>query len=454
MSLRPLIVICGTTGVGKSNLAIELALKVAQRQSRARIINADAMQVYAGMDIITNKVTEEERRGVEHLLMGFKQPGQQYVVGQWVKDAMQLIDETHSRSELPVIVGGTSYWIQHLLFPDRLVGQKIHSTVKMSESLQNALSELPLDLLDLFNSLPEEPPTTDLEFAFALHDLLARLDPDVAARWHWKDSRKVLRSLRILKDTGRKASEIIAEQSQHLDVKPRYHTLCFWLCANTSVLQERLDSRVDTMIERGLLDEVKDLLNIAQGDTNDYSLGIFQSIGYREFHEYLKMPEPTSEALAAATERMKTSTRQYATRQVRWIRNKLLPLMYAANKEEILTRTYLLDATDLETWSVNVLDPAVKMTTDFLDGTLDLDPLALSDMAREMLTIADKVTDPVAVLQARKKIVCPTCTIVETRPVMLEEGREWEAHQHTKAHKRMARPKPDYRAIRLAHGQV
>lgn len=96
MSLRPLITICGTTGVGKSNLAIQLALSLSQsspsrRWKGARIINADAMQVYAGLDIITNKVPEAERQGIEHLLMGFKQPSEQYVVGQWVQDAIKAV---------------------------------------------------------------------------------------------------------------------------------------------------------------------------------------------------------------------------------------------------------------------------------------------------------------------------------------------------------------------------
>lgn len=95
MSLRPLIAICGTTGVGKSKLAIELALALSKKRhggySGARIINADAMQVYAGIDILTNKVPAEEQCSVEHLLMGFKHPGEQYVVGQWVKDAMRLV---------------------------------------------------------------------------------------------------------------------------------------------------------------------------------------------------------------------------------------------------------------------------------------------------------------------------------------------------------------------------
>lgn len=96
MNLRPIIAVCGTTGVGKSNLAIEIALQLS-RGTRvdgwrgARIINADSMQVYSGMDVITNKVPEAERKGIEHLLMSFKSPGEQYVVGHWVQDALKLV---------------------------------------------------------------------------------------------------------------------------------------------------------------------------------------------------------------------------------------------------------------------------------------------------------------------------------------------------------------------------
>jgi tRNA dimethylallyltransferase len=96
MNALPLIAICGTTGVGKSKLAIELALHLTRDSTRdgwrgARVINADAMQVYRGLDIITNKTPESERQGVEHLLMGFKAPGEQYVVGQWVQDALTVV---------------------------------------------------------------------------------------------------------------------------------------------------------------------------------------------------------------------------------------------------------------------------------------------------------------------------------------------------------------------------
>lgn len=96
MSLRPLITICGTTGVGKSKLAIELAIQLLRGSPNhgwkgARIINADSMQVYSGMDVVTNKVPEAEMQGIEHLLIGFKKPGEQYFVGQWVQDAIQAV---------------------------------------------------------------------------------------------------------------------------------------------------------------------------------------------------------------------------------------------------------------------------------------------------------------------------------------------------------------------------
>jgi tRNA dimethylallyltransferase len=98
MNLRPLITVCGTTGVGKSNLAVELALHLARSARKdgwkgARIINADSMQVYSGMDIITNKVPESEMKGIEHLLMGFKSPGEQYVVGEWIQDALKVVSQ-------------------------------------------------------------------------------------------------------------------------------------------------------------------------------------------------------------------------------------------------------------------------------------------------------------------------------------------------------------------------
>ncbi|KAH7906484.1 tRNA isopentenyltransferase [Hygrophoropsis aurantiaca] len=474
---KPLITVCGTTGVGKSKLAIELALKLSgdlhdHGWNGARIINADSMQVYSGMDVITNKVPFAEREGVEHLLMDFKEPGEQYVVGQWVQDAIKAIDETHSRNQIPIVVGGTSYWIQHLMFPNRLVTKPLQSSSSLfilSPELANVISLLSPPLLDLFNNLPDQQPsaTTHPDEASTLHTLLNALDPEVASRWHWRDTRKVLRSLRIMKDTGRRPSEIISEQSQ-TTVVPRYRTLCFWLYAEPSVLNDRLDARVDDMIKQGLIDEIRELQKIASSNaessakdgisstavdmsvTNDYTLGIYQCIGFKEFHHYLASPSPSAKDFENAVEAMKHSTRKYAKRQVSWLRNKLLPAVYAANSALGATigvnkygaatvPTYLLDATELgNKWAAEVGNRAERIMNDFLSIHDLPDPLTLSDTARSMLSINDKPTDPTAVLQARRKITCQTCTVDVTKPVMIEEGREWEMHYKTKAHRRLA----------------
>lgn len=181
--------------------------------------------------------------GVEHLLMDFKKPGEQYVVGQWVHDAIGLasnvsiedremmlilcfkINKIHEDGEVPIVVGGTSYWIQHLVFPDRLIS-KPSTTYKQSQGTKE-LEGLVNDpeLLQLFHSLPVSAPPAgeNLDEAFKMHSLLAVLDPVTAARWHWRDTRKVLRSLEIIKETGRKASDIVAEQSSRTAFnKPRF----------------------------------------------------------------------------------------------------------------------------------------------------------------------------------------------------------------------------------------
>ncbi|KAG1801783.1 tRNA isopentenyltransferase [Suillus subaureus] len=454
-NLRPIITICGTTGVGKSKLSIELALKIAQGihgWRGARIINADSMQVYTGMDVITNKVPVAERMGVEHLLMDFKQPGEQYVVGQWVQDAIKAIDETHRMDMIPIIVGGTSYWIQHLMFPNRLPtpGQTL------SDSVTQSIANLPPELLELFNALPEHPPSaaSHPQDAMLLHRLLTALDEPVAQRWHWRDTRKVMGSLRVIKDTGMAPSEIIIEQSKTALI-PRYRTLCFWLYAEPSILNERLDARVDDMIkvrkvliDRSLTDRL-----------TDYTIGIYQSIGefrpvffydtylqdlgYKEFHDYLASAEPSEKVFASAVEQMKYGTRQYSKRQIRWLKNKLLPAIYSANgggdHAAALLPVYLLDATELgDQWTSRVLNQGERIVEAFLGNETLVDPLLLSERAREMLTIDVKPTSPTEILRARKKVVCPACTLDPSQPFMVEDGSQWEAHRRSRTHRRHA----------------
>jgi len=230
---KSIVAIVGTTGAGKSRLAVDIA-----RAFNGEVINADAMQVYRGFDIITNKVTHGEMCGVPHHLLGCKVPGEEYVVGHWVSDTLQLvscsyarpkvshvprqIEDMHARSVLPVIVGGTTYWMQHLLFPNRLIGspskQRNKENIEYSPNVEQSLASLSGEQRQLFDTLPignlaaESIPSND--YSLRIHILLSSIDPDMASRWHWRDTRKVLRNLQIIKETGQRASEIVREQDQ------------------------------------------------------------------------------------------------------------------------------------------------------------------------------------------------------------------------------------------------
>ncbi|CAG8756040.1 3206_t:CDS:2, partial [Acaulospora colombiana] len=199
---KPVIAVIGTTGVGKSRLGIDIA-----RHCNGEVINADAMQVYRGLDVITNKVTEEEMKGVPHHLMGYLDPSQETFVAEWINLASTTV------------FGGTSYWLQNLLFPNRIISDNTSSSSMLVRSeptlaLQRDIDALGVEQKGLFNNLPDRPPTAsdNAEETLNLWRLLDALDPDMAARWHWKDSRKVLRNLEIIAEKGRRASEIIKDQ--------------------------------------------------------------------------------------------------------------------------------------------------------------------------------------------------------------------------------------------------
>jgi len=304
----------------------------------------------------------------------------------------------------------------------------------------------------LFNHLPDPLPSasTDADDALAMHRLLQALDPIVASRWHWRDTRKVLRSLRVIAETGRLPSEIIAEQSE-VDLTTRYRTLFFWLYAEPSTLNPRLDQRVDQMLQQGLLEEVKLLKGLrsstdpAEGseDETDYTLGMYQSIGYREFDRYVEL-QGTAESQIAyelAVDSMKRSTRKYAKRQVSWIKNKLIPAVLRVNEgspEDRATPFYLLDATELAAWDDNVLCVADTITRGFLEKRSLPNPVELSSVARTQLLVPAKPIRPSDVLARRRKVVCAVCSLDPDRPVMIEEGEQWKSHQRTKLHRRIA----------------
>jgi tRNA dimethylallyltransferase len=411
------------------------------------------MQLYSGLPIITNKITVEERKGIPHHLLGcigLDEPT--WVVGTFVKRALGVIEEIRGRGKLPILVGGTHYYTQSFLFHDRLAeaeedGEREEGSKKDREEAQGPIE----DLEDKYPILKE-----------STEKLLAKLqqvDPVMAERWHPNDRRKIQRSLEIYLQTGRKASEIYAEQrlaqstssssadpSSSEDSGLRFPTLLFWIHAETETLRARLDSRVDKMLQRGLLDEVRTLHDYAVEHSAqqpiDDSRGIWVSIGYKEFSAYtaaLASGEANETELQAlkdeAVERTKIATRQYAKRQTRWIRIKLLQALQAAHATSSL---YLLDGTSIADFEAKVLSPAADVTRTFLSGEPMPDPKDMSEAAAEVLTAAAATQGSESATPTPKKWLRQKC---ELCGVTCVTEKQWEAHARSRAHRRLVSKK-------------
>ncbi|CEG81004.1 Putative tRNA dimethylallyltransferase [Rhizopus microsporus] len=422
MAMRKIAAVIGSSGIGKSKLAVELC-----KALNGQVINADALQVYKGLDIITNKMPVNEREGIKHHLMDFLNPEEEYSVTEFLKDCSQKIESISEQSQLPVVVGGTNYYIQSLIWNNTLIGQRESSP---------ALDDFPeLDKLE----------TSEL------YERLSKVDPVMANKWHPSDRRKILRSLKIYHQTGQPQSEIIKlqkEQNETEGLQPRYRSLIFWIYAEPSKLNPRLDERVDQMIETGLFDEIKDLRNrVVQGsikapgqNEEKYQRGLWQAIGYKEFDPYFNALEEGKEESEIVkikdecTERMKAATRRYAKRQIQWIRNKLLPTVMRSKGDDVLV--YLLDANDLSNWNINVKDKAITVAKAFQEDLPLPSATSLSVTAEAMLTPSDDAQDTQSRVLNWKKYVCDICKTDKGEPLQLNGDKEWEQHKKSRFHRK------------------
>lgn len=260
------------------------------------------MQLYEGLPVITNKIKPTERKGVPHHLLGCVDLREEpWTVHDYVGHALSAINDIHSRNKLPILVGGTHYYLQSLLFKASVVAaDKQHDDSHLAES---SITDQSWPVLDA--STP---------------DILAelkRVDPAMAARWHPNDRRKIRRSLEIYLRTGRPASEVYEKQQKQrlaghgegpgVDRYLRFPTLLLWTDTNKTSLLSRLDRRVDAMVDEGLVDEVSNVEAIRaslvnEGREFDDTKGIWVSIGYKEFREYSKaVQQGTSEVRASST---------------------------------------------------------------------------------------------------------------------------------------------------------
>ncbi|KAF5668133.1 trna dimethylallyltransferase [Fusarium heterosporum] len=414
---EPLVVVLGSTGTGKSDLAVELATRL-----NGEIINADAMQLYNGLPIITNKITTEEQRGVPHHLLGHISLDEQpWDVDNFKREATRTIREIRDRGRLPILVGGSQYYVDPILFKEVI------------------LDDIELDTTKSFPVLQESAEVM-------LHEL-RKVDPVMAERWHPKDRRKIQRSLEIYLRSGKRASEHYAEQQarkeaaqQEADKEP-WENLLFWVYSEREVLRERLDKRVDRMQSSGLMDELRELYDFkhkkeAEGQALDMSKGIWQSIGYRQFEPYLSAIDEQKEAAelekikGIALEEMKSATRRYAVYQTRWIRLKQIPRLREVG-QQAMNNMYLLDSTDVSAYAQNVVEPAVRLTQQFLQGEERPAPTDISPLAQEVLV---QVGNPPPKATPCKR-VCEICHTV----LLTEEA--WTQHLKSATHRRIVRKK-------------
>ncbi|KAI2643616.1 tRNA isopentenyltransferase [Xylaria nigripes] len=423
---EPLVAIIGTTGTGKSDLAVDLAVKF-----DGEVINADAMQMYRGLPVITNQISVENQRGIPHHLLAHIDPLEPtWTNGLFVREARRLIEEIRGRGKLPIVVGGTHYYVHALLFDGSLISanETGPEDIRFRSQAENQ-SHFPI--LD--------------EATHVILGKLREVDPAMAERWHPDDRRKIRRSLEIYLTTGKRASDIYAEQREAKqdtdDARDPWSTLVFWTHSESDALRERLRQRVDRMVQVGLMDEVRGLHKrvrdcTERGEVVDRTRGIWQSIGFRQMEPFLNgevnmdPPKVLMDKKDAGLEEINVATRQYARYQLRWIRSRTLKSFKEHNAMDLL---YLLDSTDAHKFPENVLQVAAGICQQYLAGEKPPHPRDVSETAREVLAAFENESSSAQTAFKVKK--CELCD------VSLATEDSWTKHINSKKHRRSIREK-------------
>ena len=286
MVKQKVLVIVGPTAVGKTSLGVTLSEKL-----NGEVISGDSLQVYKQLDIGTAKVSEEETRGIPHYLIDVKEPTETYSAHEFKEQASQCIEEMSSRGKLPIIVGGTGLYIQSLIFDFNLGAAEISNEEKLLRKKWEEFSQ----------THTNEEVWSELQ----------QIDPKGAEAIHPNNQKRVIRALEVYELTGKS----IVEQ-QKLDLKDlsqsAYDVKLIGLTTDREMLYERINQRVDIMMNQGLLEE-------AQFVYDNECQQASQGIGYKEFFPYFE----GKISLDKAIEDVKQHSRQYAKRQLTWFRNRM-----------------------------------------------------------------------------------------------------------------------------------
>ncbi|GAB1862671.1 tRNA dimethylallyltransferase [Camponotus japonicus] len=389
MSRVPILVILGATGSGKSRLGIELA-----RRFSGEIISADSMQVYKSLDIVTAKVTMAERQAAPHHMLDVVDPLTNFSVIDFRDMALPIIDNLLARRKLPVVVGGTNYYIESLLWeiliadPKKPSVQTDSSATDPSASIENRSDDRYNVRQNSDDDDNETSPSKKLKFDARLcdesneelHRRLMEIDPEMARQLHPNNRRKVIRSLEVFHQHGKTHSELLKAQRTAggcgLGGPLRYpNSIILWLRCNKKVLDNRLNDRVDDMLKAGLLQELLDFhrryneQRIKSNTLPDYTKGIFQTIGFKEFHPYLilseeeRASEKGKKLLQQGVDDLKLVTRRYARKQNKWVMNRLI-----RRGDRQVPPIYSLDCTDVTKWDSCILEPATAIISAIMRG--------------------------------------------------------------------------------------
>ena len=277
-----LVCVVGPTACGKTTLGVLLAKKF-----DGEVVSADSMQIYRGLNIGTAAPTEEEMDGVPHHMIAVADPAEQWSAARYAQEAVPVIDDILARGKLPILVGGTGLWIDAVVKGHGFAAGQAGGNVR--KELEARLAA---------------------EGIAPLLEELRQVDPAAAERLHPADEKRILRALEVFRETGR---TITAHNEETKALPPRYDAVWIGLqFADREDMKRLIDRRVDRMAEEGLLDEVRALL--ARGLPRNATA--LQAIGYKEFLAVLEGTETEAEALAE----VKLRSRQYAKRQLTWLR--------------------------------------------------------------------------------------------------------------------------------------
>lgn len=280
---KPLVILTGPTAVGKTEISIKLAKAI-----NGEIISADSIQVYKHFDIGSAKVTKEEMDGVKHYLIDVLEPDEEFNIYVFKKLAIEAMDEIYAKGKIPIIAGGTGFYIQALLYD-----------VEFSEEEGDKT----------YRHMLEKK--AEIEGVTSIHNMLKEIDPEAAKEIHENNLKRVIRALEYYNETGMRISEHNKEQRQK---ESPYNFKYYVLNMDREKLYNRINLRVDIMVENGLIEEVTKLKEMGYGK----ELNSMQGIGYKEIRDYVDGVYD----LDTAIETLKKNTRNFAKRQITWFKRE------------------------------------------------------------------------------------------------------------------------------------